>query len=291
MELSETERELGQFIPLHYHHSMLLDEARMSGFRAAIDYAVQPGARVLELGGGTGVLSFFAAQKAAQVWCVERNPVLVETARRLLAMNAVGNRVEVVQADAFDYLPPEPVDVVICEMLHVALLREKQIPVLDAFKRRYLERFGAPLPRFVPEACLQAVQPLQQDYRFEGYYAPVPLFQNPVAKQERSIELAAPAVYQSFAYDETLPEVCAWHGSITAAQGGTLDALRFVTKNILAVVLETRTTIDWHNAYLVLPVDEPIAIDAGTLIDVEFSYRPGEPLDALRPRVSVSSTG
>ncbi|MBL8510579.1 MAG: hypothetical protein JNM52_02940, partial [Betaproteobacteria bacterium] len=46
----ESERQLlGQFIPLHYHHNMLMDENRMSNFKAAIELQVFPGARVLEL--------------------------------------------------------------------------------------------------------------------------------------------------------------------------------------------------------------------------------------------------
>ena len=46
--------------------------------------------RVIELGGGTGVLSFFAAQKAAKVYCVEYNPDMVREARKFLAMNPNG---------------------------------------------------------------------------------------------------------------------------------------------------------------------------------------------------------
>ncbi len=61
--------ELGQFIPLHYHHNMLNDTVRMQGFKDAIDLLVKPGATVLELGGGTGVQSFFAAQKARRAIC------------------------------------------------------------------------------------------------------------------------------------------------------------------------------------------------------------------------------
>ena len=67
---------LGQFIPLHYHHNMLKDDNRMSNFKAAIDQVVFDGAKVLELGGGTGVLSCFAAARASKVWCVEFNPAL-----------------------------------------------------------------------------------------------------------------------------------------------------------------------------------------------------------------------
>ena len=65
---SEEDSYLGQFIPLHYHHHMLTSEYRMSAFKAAINQTVFPGAKVLELGGGTGVLSVFAAAHAAKVW-------------------------------------------------------------------------------------------------------------------------------------------------------------------------------------------------------------------------------
>ena len=121
---------LGQFIPLQYHHSMLRDANRMLSFKSAIDQVVFPGAKVLELGGGTGVLSFFAAAKAEKVWCVEFNSELVRESRRLLAKNENGHKVEVIHADAFEYLPPEPVDVMICEMIHVAMLREKQVQMM-----------------------------------------------------------------------------------------------------------------------------------------------------------------
>jgi predicted RNA methylase len=194
--LNEREVEscyLGQFIPIHYHHNMLMDDNRMKNFRAAIDHAVFPGAKVLELGGGTGVLSWFAAQRAEKVWCVEYNPDLVGEARRLLAKNVNGHKVEMVQADAFDYLPPEPVDIVICEMIHVAMLREKQVELIESFKQRYLQRFGGPLPLFMPEAVIMAVQPLQQDYHFEGYHAPIIQFQ-PHTLHPGTIELAQAAV-------------------------------------------------------------------------------------------------
>ncbi len=143
------ELELGQFIPLHYHFNMLADAARTGAFEEAIDLAVPEGGRVVELGGGTGVLSFFAARKAARVWCVERNPELADVARKLLRENGA-DAVEVVQADATAWLPPDPVDVVVCEMLHVGLLREKQIQVLSAFAR------GLPRPPRLAAAALPA---------------------------------------------------------------------------------------------------------------------------------------
>ncbi len=289
-----TERELescylGQFIPLHYHHNMLMDGRRMQGFKAAIEHAVFPGAKVLELGGGTGVLSWFAAAKAEKVWCVEFNPDLVAEARRLLSQNREGHKVEVIHADAFDYLPPEPVDVVICEMIHVAMLREKQVQVINAFKRRYRERFGGKLPVFVPEAAIMAVQPLQQEYDFAGFHAPIIQFQEPTIMHPGTVELAAPAVYSLLDFGGHVDAEIQWEGCFAIERGGTVNALRFITKNVLAVLLQQSTTIDWLNHYMVLPLAKPIALTAGELLRVSFQYRAGGSIPALQSAIHVDT--
>jgi protein arginine N-methyltransferase 1 len=273
--------ELGQFIPLHYHCYMLNDTVRMRGFKSAIDYVLKPGGKVLDLGGGTGVLSYFAAHKAAKVWCVERNPALVAKAREIISLNPGGDKIVVVEADAFDYLPPEPVDMVICEMVHVAMVREKQIPVITSFKDRYLAKFGPPLPPFVPEAFIQAVQPIEHDYNFDGFYAPMPLFQDPYSSQGKTRELAPPMVYQLLSYQDPLPARCDWSGVLTADHAGTLNGVRFITKNILAIVTENQTTIDWHSQYLILPVGHPLLVAPGDNIRISFSYEAGASLSNL----------
>jgi protein arginine N-methyltransferase 1 len=273
---------LGQFIPVHYHHNMLMDENRMSNFKAAIDRVVFPGAKVLELGGGTGVLSWFAAAHADKVWCVEFNPDMVREARRLLALNANGDKVEVVQADAFSYLPPEPVDVVICEMIHVAMLTEKQVEVIEAFKERYVKRFGPALPVFVPEAIIMAVQPVQQHYNFHGYNAPIVQFHDGSAAWTRSSDLADPAVYSVIDFAQPNDLRIQWQGSFSITRRGTLNALRFVTKNVLAVVQETGSTIDWLNHYMTLPLAEPLSVSAGDTADVSFDYRAGDSIASLQ---------
>ncbi|MBS0424934.1 MAG: methyltransferase domain-containing protein [Proteobacteria bacterium] len=282
--------ELGQFIPLHYHHNMLNDDARMNSFKEAIDLVVKPGVKVLELGGGTGVQSFFAAQKANKVYCVELNPELVETARNLLAKNVNGDKVEVIQADAMHYLPPEPIDVVICEMLHTGLLREKQMPVIDSFKQRYLKKFGGPLPVFVPEASIQAIQPLQQNFHFEDFYAPAVLFQNPYSIQERSKILGDPEVFQLLSYEEPFNQTCAYDGEILITGNGHLNALRLITKNILVINMAAGSTIDWYTQYIVFPLTGPFQVCKGDQISVRFSYQGGAPLRALSDSLEVRHT-
>jgi protein arginine N-methyltransferase 1 len=283
--LTEKEAEggyLGQFIPLQYHHNMLMDSNRMQPFKAAIDHVVFPGAKVLELGGGTGVLSWFAAAKAEKVWCVEFNPDLVKESKKLLALNPNGEKVEVVHADAFEYLPPEPVDVVICEMIHVAMLREKQVEMMESFKPRYLKRFGGKLPILVPTAILMAVQPLQQEYDFEGFYAPIVQIQDLVGTLPGTVEMAAPALYSILDFTQPTSEDIAWEGDFVIEYNGTVNALRFITKNVLAMVMEKSSTIDWLNRYMSFPLEKPVKVQVGEILRVSFHYRAGGLITSLQ---------
>ncbi len=292
MDKRAEESELGQFIPLHYHHNMLMNEGRMSGFKAAIDHVVFDGAKVLELGGGTGVLSFFAAAAhASKVWCVEFNPDMVTEAGRLLALNGVEHLVEVVHADAFEYLPPEPVDVVICEMIHSAMLREKQVEVIEAFKQRYQNRFSDRLPVFLPEVIIMAVQPVQQSYDFFGFYAPIIRFQHPGVLEPGTLELAEPVVYSVLDFSQ--PNSCEiqWQGEFITKQTGTVNALRFVTKNVLSVLADQGTTIDWINQYLVMPLAEPLEAIKGARVLVDFSYLAGGTLKSLGDNMRATLVG
>jgi predicted RNA methylase len=288
--LQEDEAEnhfLGQFIPLHYHHNMLTDKNRMDNFKAAIDFTVFEGAKVLELGGGTGVLSCFAAAKASKVWCVEFNPALVNESRRFLALNPDGHKVEVIHADAFEYLPPEPVDVVICEMIHVAMLREKQVAVIEAFKERYRARFGDILPVFIPTAVIMAVQPLQQDYNFSGFHAPIIQFQRVYAEHPGATELAPPQSYSVLDFSQPTSLEIAWNGSFKLEIDGTVNALRFITKNILAINTVYTSTIDWLIDYLVLPLQHPVTAKAGDELQVSFNYLAGGSIRSLEINIGA----
>jgi predicted RNA methylase len=273
-------------IPLQYHVPMLLDEHRMDAFRRAITEVVRPGMHVLDLGAGTGVLSFFAARQGARVTAVEREPIVLATARAALA-DTGSDLIELVHADAREYLPAEPVDLVVCEMMHVGQLRERQVEVIAGFKQRYREAFGSRLPRFMPEACVQAVQPVQQDFTFHGYAVPVPQFQDPFAVQPRSVELADPQVYQQFFYDRETPQRCTADLTFTVARSGWLNAIRIVTKNILAAHLVPPSTVDWLMNYLVIPLATPIFTQAGDPVRISFDYRPGDELHVLTASVRV----
>lgn len=288
MTMQETKRsKLGADIPLIYHFAMLQDDQRMNNFRDAIDATVPVGGKVLELGGGTGVLSFYAAQKASKVYCVEQIPENVKAARKFLSSNPNGDRVEVIQANAFEYLPPEPVDVVICEMIHVGMLREKQIEMMQSFKRRYTERFGEKLPQFIPEAFIQGVQPMEYDFNFFGYNAPVPLFQIPGDTRRKAKELSDPVVFQTEEYRNPLASTLSWDGSFKITEDGTLNSVRMVMKNVLTIIPAENRAVFWHNHYLILPLENPIDVKAGEEISISLSYTMGCEIEEFLENLKV----
>ncbi len=273
-------------IPLQYHVPMLLDQHRMDAFEQAIADVVEPGMHVLDLGTGTGVLSFFAAQHGATVTAVEREPIVLAAARSALA-NAGSDRITLVHADAREFVPDSPVDVVLCEMMHVGQLRERQVEVIDSFKRHYTRRFGGPLPRFVPEACLQAMQPVQQDFTFHGYAVAAPQFQDPFSLQPRTVELAGPVVYQQFFYDEDLPAECTADHTFAIERPGWVNAVRVITKNVLAAHMSPPRTVDWLMNYLVVPLDQPVFVHEEDRVRVTFAYRPGDQIHVLAGSVDA----
>ncbi|MBI1347872.1 methyltransferase domain-containing protein [bacterium] len=277
---------LGQFIPLHYHFNMLQDDARMLPFQEAIEQMVPVGGKVLELGGGTGVLSYFAAQRAEKVWCVERNPALARAARGFLDQNQHGDRVEVVQADALDYVPPEPVDVVICEMLHVAMVREKQVQVLRAFKENYQRVHGPRLPVFLPDATLMGFQLLEREFNFHGYFAPVPMFQHPGEHPSTHV-LSEPQSYSTIFYGRDIPTRFEWDGEVVVQHAGELNALGFLTNNFLAFLLREQRAITWMMSQLVLPLPEPLQVRPGDMVAIRLSYDAGCPLEHLQESLQV----
>ncbi|SRR6056297_299821 len=294
-ETPAPENLLGQYIPLLYHYNMLQDADRMGAFRQAIDLVVRPGMHVVELGGGTGILSSFAARRGARVTCVERNPELVAASRRFVDLNGLSDHVTVVQADATEFVPETPVDAVICEMLHVGLLREKQASVIDAFKKNYKRRFetkssAVGLPVFIPEVSILMVQPVQQCFDFDGYHAPVPMFQAPLQDQPGTIPLSALQPYASVAYHETIPQRFQIERQSAVENGGCLNAVRFVTQNVLTVDEAAQHAITWPNQCLVLPIDGPVDVSPGRLVDLRFDYHAGGDVDALQESLSVRAT-
>ncbi len=274
-------------IPLHYHFHMLTDKARLHAFKSAIESIVKIGDLVADLGSGTGVMAYYAAQSGGVVKGIEFNPELVNRSRELLKNNGVDDKVEIINSDAMKWMSDEPVDVVICEMLHSALLREKQVEVITKFRDLHLEKFGK-LPIFIPSGTLLAVQPIRQNYDYFGYDAPVPLFLDPYLDSDGLVDCAEPVLYKLINYDNVSMEKIIAELTIEFDQTTEVNALKFITKNVFGTSLKVMEDNNWHNQYLVLPLTQSMQVESGSKLEISFEYDPGDSINKLQNSLTVT---
>jgi protein arginine N-methyltransferase 1 len=141
------QRDASHSTVLDYHLSMLHDTARMHAFRRAIDASVRPGDVVLDLGCGSGVLSFMACEAGAgRVYAIEGGPV-IEVARELAADNGLADRIEFLSGWSLEVGLPEPADVLISETIGNAGFDEGIVAWTVDARRRLLR----PDARLLPE--------------------------------------------------------------------------------------------------------------------------------------------
>ena len=123
-----------------WHFPMVNDERRNSVYDRAIRDATI-GRRVIDIGGGTGLLAMMAARAgAAEVVTVERVADMAECAREVLASNSFADSVRVVHGASLD-LEPEALnfkdnakaEIVLSEVLDDGLLGEGVIPTAVSY--------------------------------------------------------------------------------------------------------------------------------------------------------------
>ncbi|MEZ4242017.1 MAG: 50S ribosomal protein L11 methyltransferase [Myxococcota bacterium] len=114
-----------------WEHVRLLSDARRNDALLALLARRAPGARVLEIGCGSGLLSCVAARLGARRVVAVEPTEQADTAQALVEANGLGEVVEVVQAHV-EELDPEPVDLAVSELLNAEPLAEGLFDAMDA---------------------------------------------------------------------------------------------------------------------------------------------------------------
>lgn len=128
------------------HLRMLRDRARTEGFREAIARRVQPGAVVVDVGTGTGVLATFAARAGAdRVYAIEASS-MAAVARRIVDEAGIGDRVEVIRGRSFAVTLPRRADLLVTETIGNDPLSEHILEIVADAKKRLLRPGAAVIP-------------------------------------------------------------------------------------------------------------------------------------------------
>lgn len=133
-----------------WHFGIVRDQRRNDAYEAALQRAVTPASRVLEIGAGSGLLAMMAARVgAAHVYTCEMEPAVALAARKVIAHNGLADRVTVIAKHSRDVTPDDiggPADVLVSEIVSNDMVTEDALPALEDVMARLVRPGAAIIP-------------------------------------------------------------------------------------------------------------------------------------------------
>ena len=264
---------------LEYHLSMLLDDARIGAYQQAIASSVRPGDVVVDIGAGTGILSFLACSAgASRVYAIEGGPV-VEVARELCERNGFGDRVVLFNEWSTAVDLPELADVVITETIGNAAIDEGIIAWTIDARQRLLRPGGLVLPKRVA-MWTAAVESWDDHAQVSDWSAPTLPIDFSVVRDraERTVWFAElrkdqlltePALVVDVDLRVVADEAVTASGEFSVRRDGTLHGLAcwFNAELVDGITLSNSpptASPSWAQGYL--PISKPLAVTTGDLL-------------------------
>ena len=265
--------------PMLHAASLLSHRSRLSKFQRALQKAVQPESRVVDIGTGTGILALIAARAGAKsVTAVDVNGRSLNYARKAAQINGLSQRVSFVESHFEDYVPEEQADIVICEMLSSMLLIEQQVPACAHAARRVLKPGGIILPASasvyaVPVECHSLWE------RFNLFDLEFPKIPQTLGKGDAK-DLSDAALVAKFNFSsQDIPAEVNEMLEFSIVEDGRLHGLAGFFQAHLYEAITLGMDDGWRELFL--PLDEPIEVSKGARVSVQLSFRPGE-FDSLK---------
>lgn len=264
-----------------YVFRCLADKERTLAFKRAIEKAVKPGAVVLDLGTGSGVMAIFAAKAGARkVYAVEIGDFLWRVSRQNFDESGYGETIQSLRMNALEIGPGdvERPDVVICEMITTGLIGEMQGPVINALKRAGVI---GPHTLIVPDEISTSVSLVSADFNFYGSRLKFPIFVDYFSKsfenhpQMMSEEKPAHTVKFSSDFGEDVSIV----ESLRVLKAGNVNGLMLTSATGFVGGTEVGACTSYCQP-VILPLGET-AVSEGDEVSISISYKMGEGFDSL----------
>lgn len=293
------------YATLVQQQGMLQDHVRTSLYQFAMlenkaDFA---GKTVLDVGAGTGILSFFAARAGAtRVYAVEASGMAAK-AQKLAAGNGLSDVVKVINKKVEEVELDERVDVLISEPLGIALVNER---MLESYLRAR-DALLKPGGKMFPDRALLYAAPFSDDALYQEQYAKAafwtqpnffgvdlnPLrddaltfyFSQPVVGPVAPHTVVAPAISKPFDFKTmSLPELQRFEmplsftlGAITQVHGIALWFDCTFPGSQQEIVLATAPTdplTHWYQVRCMLP--SPLAVGVGHTLTGSLLFEANE---------------
>jgi predicted RNA methylase len=261
-----------------YEISLCLhDVARTRMWKEAIEDTVRDGDVVVDAGSGTGILGVFAALAGARrVYCVELHPRFIPLIEHLAEQNGLSDVITVIHADATTVDIPEPVDVLICELLCTGQFFEPEVQVVNHL-RQFLRDGGVVIPRRVRSFVrLLDAQEMLYGVRIDSDSRSVVLDSDePVSTRVR---------YDTIDFSDTAPLLVDTVATVRARKSRLADAVLIEGEADLTDHITTVTTKFLYNPEVIF-LKQALTIKAGQDYRIHIRYPYGS--DSLDARFEV----
>jgi protein arginine N-methyltransferase 1 len=261
----------------------------MGAYERAIASSVRPGDVVVDIGAGTGILSFLACSAgASRVYAIEGGPI-IEVAHELCERNGFGDRVVLINQWSTEVDLPTPADLVITETIGNAAIDEGIIAWTIDARRRMLRPGGIVLPQRVG-MWTAAVDSWDDHAQVSDWSAPTLPFDYGVVRDRaartlwfvdlrRDQLLTEPALIADVDLRVVDDEMVTASGELSVHRDGTLHGLACWFDADLAAgiaISNSPPTVapSWAQGFL--PIEQPLAVSSG---------------DRLTWRLTVSADG
>lgn len=273
---------------LEAHRELLLDGVRTNAYRDAIRHFVTRDSVVLDIGTGSGILSFFACEAGARrVFAVEARHT-ADLATFLAKHLGYSDRLEVFHDRSTNIELPEPATLLVTETLGTFGFDEQILSsVIDA-----RTRLLAPGAAIVPQRIDLYLVPVEAPAVFErhiGWWkakpfgfdlSPLAVFASNViyvADIDTGSFLAPPAHVVSVDLATVSSADISGHAHFDTTRSGLLCGFCGWFRATLAPGLELSNevpgTTGWNHAFL--PLESPLAVESGTSVDVDLQGSDG----------------
>lgn len=252
----------------------LFDRRRVAHFRQALYETVKPGDVVVDGGSGTGILGMLAAQAgAARVYCVELDEEYVDVIAHNAKNNGMESQVVPIYADAITTDLPEPVDVIVAEVISGGFFNEPQIQIVNNL-RRFLKPGGSVVPAAISN-YVELTSAQEELYGFEFRY-------DSRYKELDDASLTTKAAYLTTNFLDQVPVAVDSRAVVRSMVDGEANALRVS----YSIQLSPGTLATEPTEFLLNPetifLDKRLRVKAGDYYVVSLAYTAGaSPLSAV----------
>lgn len=286
---------------LDFHRELLDDAERTLAFRDAIRATVKPGDVVVDLGSGSGILSFFAIEAgAARVYAIEKQH-MADVAALLARHNGYADRVTFLHEHSLEATLPERANVLVTETLGMLGLDEQILSATIDARSRFLLPGAAIIPARVALSAVPVELPYDHQ-RLVGWWseprhgldlAPLRLFASNSqygAHINEDAYLAAPAPLIDVDLHAIDSVDVTGRTSFTIARDGLCHGFgawfdaSLVADGSIRVTNRIPHKTHWMQAFL--PLETPIEVVRGNVVDLELQSRDGR---AWRWRGTINS--